>query len=263
MIPLTEQNILKQRFARELQNRVRIDFFGQKPAGVYVPGRVDRSAVCTDVRKLLQELAGLSLRISLTVHDIDDEPEAAAALGVQHVPAIVLRGANNRPVRYYGNPRMRQFLALVEALLLIAHGKPTFQPDVLKSLRKLRSDVSLRLFVMPHCTYSPLAIVTALRLALESAHVKLEVFDVSTFPETIQPYGIVATPQTVFDDQYAIPGVIDEAMLIEDLLTRAQGGEPSRGGDPKRLTPLPRPQPRQQQQQRGPRTSPSGLIIPR
>jgi alkyl hydroperoxide reductase subunit AhpF len=264
MIPLREQDLLKQRFARELQNRVRIDFFGQRPASVYVPGRVDRSAVCKDVGRLLHELAALNLRISLTEHDIDDDAAAAEALGVQRVPCIVLRGPNNRPVRYYGNPRIKQFLAFVEMLILVANGKPNLQPETLKTLRKVRSDVNLKVLTMPLCAYSPLAGVTALRMALESSHVKLDVFDVATFPEMIGPFHVQATPITAIDDQFVIPGVIDEGALVEDVLTRAQGGEPSKGGDPKRLTPMPRPQPQQaQQQQRGPRTSPGGLIIPR
>ncbi len=262
MIPLKEQDLLKQRFARDLQNRVRIDFFGQKPHGVFIPGRIDRSAVSEDVRKLLHEVAGLNLRISLTSQDLDEDAAGAEALGVQFAPGIALRGPNNRPVRYYGNPRARQFVAFVEMLVLAAHGKPNLQPETLKTLRRVKSDVSLKVFVTPACAHSPLAVLTSLRLALESAHVKLDVFDVSTFPETIQPFFVRATPMTVFNDQYAIPGVIDEGLLAEDILATAQGGEPAKGGDPKRMTPLVPPQPRQRQPQ-GAQTSPSGLYIPR
>ncbi len=175
VIPLKEQELLKQRFARELQSRVRVDFFGQKAANVYVPGRIDRSAVCADVAKLLHELAALNLRIGLTVHDIDDDAAGAEALGVERVPAIVLRGQTNRAVRYFGNPRMKQFLAFVEALLMVAHGKPNLQPETAKTLRKVRSDVTLKVFVTPACAHSPLAVLNAVRLALESTHVKVDV----------------------------------------------------------------------------------------
>jgi alkyl hydroperoxide reductase subunit AhpF len=262
VIPLKEQEVLKQRFARELQNRVRIDFFGQKPSGVFIPGRADNSAVCEDVRKLLHEIAALNLRLSLTAHDIDADAETAEALGVEGAPAIVLRGPANRPVRYFGNPRLKQFATFVEALLLVAHGKPALQPDTLRTLRKLRSDVALTVFVTPVCAHSPVAVITALRLALENAHVRLDVVDVTTFPDAIGRYFVRATPQTMFGGQYAIPGVIEEGNLAEDILAAAQGGQPSRGGDPKRLTPLAAPRPRQQQQQ-GPRSTSSGLIIPR
>jgi alkyl hydroperoxide reductase subunit AhpF len=262
VIPLKEQDVLKQRFARELQSRVRVDFFGQKPHGVFVPGRVDNSAVCEDVRKLLHELAALNLRISLTDHDIDDDSASAEALGVQRVPAIVLRGQTNRPVRYFGNPRMRQFIGFVEALSLVANGKPTLEAETAKTLRRLRSDVSVKVFVTPGCAHSPLAVLTALRLALESAHVKLDVYDVTTFPELITPFFVRVTPMTVFNDQYAIPGIIEEGNLAQDIQMTAQGTEPSKGGDAKRLTPLTPPQPRRRQPA-GPRTSPGGLYIPR
>ena len=241
---------------------MRVDFFGQKPSGVFVPGRIDNSAACEDVRKLLHELAALNLRISLTTHDIDDDTAAAKSLGVERAPAIVLRGQTNRAIRYFGNPRMKQFLTFVESLLLVANGQPSLQPDTIKTLRKLRSDVSVKVFVTPSCTFSPLAAVTAVRLALESVHVKLDVYDVTVFPEMIGPFFVRATPMTVFNDQYAIPGVIEEASLAEDVLAAAQGSEPSRGGDPKRLTPLAPPRPQQPRQQ-GPRTTAGGLYIPR
>jgi glutaredoxin-like protein len=262
VIPLREQEVLKQRFARDLQNRVRVDFFGQKPSGVFVPGRIDTSAACEDVRKLLHEIAALNLRISLTVYDIDDDASTAEGMGVERAPGIVLRGPTNRPVRYFGNPRLHQFATFVEALLLVAHGKPALQAETIKTLRRLRSDVTLKVFVAPACPHSPQAAVTALRLALESARVKLDICDVATFPDVIGRYFVAATPQTVFSDQYAIPGVIEEGNLAEDVLVTAQGGQPAKGGDPKRLTPLSPPRPRTQQAQ-GPRTTSSGLVIPR
>jgi alkyl hydroperoxide reductase subunit AhpF len=262
VIPLKQQDLLKMRFARELQNRVRIDFFGQKPRGMFVPGRVDNSAASEEVRKLLREIASLNLRINLTTHDIDDDPEAVRAMGIDRVPAIVLRGANNRPVRYFGNPRLKQFVTFIESLLLVANGKPDLSPETVKTLRKLRSDVALKVFVTPACVHSPSAVFTALRLAMESAQVKLDVYDVAQFPDTIARYYVAATPMTVFNDEYAIPGVIEEGLLAEDVFAAAQGQQPSKGGDPKRLTPVALPRPRQQQPQ-GPRTTSSGLVIPR
>jgi alkyl hydroperoxide reductase subunit AhpF len=262
VIPLKEQEILKQRFARDLQSRVRVDFFGQKSHGVFVPGRAERSAVSEDVRKLLHELAGLNLRISLTTHDIDDDAPAAQSMGVEGVPAIVLRGQTNRAIRFFGNPRMRLFTAFVEALVLVAHGKGNLETETLKTLRKLKTDVSLKVFVTPPCAHSPTAVISAMRMALENSHVKLDIYDVTTFPEMIGPFYVAATPMQVFNDQYAIPGVIDDARLADDLLLAAQGQEPSKGGDAKRLTPLARPQPRKRQPQ-GPHTTPGGLYVPR
>jgi len=264
VIPLKEQAVLKERFARELQNRVRIDFYGQKPSGVFVPGRIDNSAVSEEARKLLQELAALNLRISVTVHDIEADPEAAAAARVFRAPAIVLRGPGNRPIRYYGHPRGKQFVAFVEALLLMANGKGGLQPDTAKTLRKVRQDVDLKVFVTPTCNYSPISVITALRMALESSHVKLDIIDVSVFPDVIASYVVRATPHTAFQDQYVISGVIGEDRLALNILEAAQGAEPSHGGDPKRITPVPLPQARPQQQQApGPRQTASGLIIQR
>jgi len=72
VIPLRDQQVLRERFLRELTSRVRVDYFTQKPLSVYVPGRSD-CAYCEDVRVLMEEVASLSERITLTTHDIDHD----------------------------------------------------------------------------------------------------------------------------------------------------------------------------------------------
>src|SRR5690606_21714880 len=119
---------------------VRVDFFSRKPSPIFIPGRED-CAACDDVRKLLRELAGLNLRIAFTEHDLDDDPETAKQFGIDKAPAIVLRGPSNRPIAYFGSPISRQFTAFVELLIIAARNAPGLQPDTVKTLRKLRSDV--------------------------------------------------------------------------------------------------------------------------
>ena len=261
MIPLKDQAALKQRFARDLNARVRLDFFSLKPSPIIIPGRSD-CATCEDVRKLLQELAGLNLRIKLTQHDVDEEPEVTRDMGIDKVPAIVLRGPANRPLRYFGSPAGRQFAAFVETMLLVAGGKPELQPDTVKALKRLRSDAGVKLFVTTTCVHSPLMAFTLARLAMHSANVKLDVIEVAEFPDLIQRFYVRATPMTVFNDEYAVLGLMDEATLVHNLLLAAQGQTPDKGGDPQKLTPVTPPRPQQQPQQRHP-TSSSGLILPR
>lgn len=259
MIPLKDQDALKQRFARDLSSRVRVDYFTQKPSPIYVPGR-EECVDCENVRKLLHELAALNLRINLTQHDIEDEPDVARDMGIAIVPGIVLRGKANPALRYFGTPAGRQFATFVEMLLMTARDVPPLQAETVKTLRKLRSGVRLKVFVTPNCLHSPQMVLPAAHMALLSPNVSLDVIEVTHFPALVQRFYVRATPLTVFNDQYAIPGVIEEGNLAQDLLQTAQGQQPSKGGDPKKLTMLAPPQP--QQQQRRPASS-SGLILPR
>ena len=53
MIPLREQEYLRERFARELEGKVKIDYFTQRPSPIYLPGR-EECATCEDTRKMLE-----------------------------------------------------------------------------------------------------------------------------------------------------------------------------------------------------------------
>ena len=255
MIPLRDQEALRQRFARDLPGRVRIDYFFRKPSPIVIPGR-DNCEHCEDVRKLLLEIAALSPRISLTQHDIDAEAEAAASLGIDKAPGIVIRGQANRPVRFFGIPRGNQFVGFIETLVDAARPAIDLKPEVSKHLRKLKSDVSLQVMVAPGCPFSPALARAALRFGLYTPHVKAAVVEITEYPSLMQRYAVRVVPVTIFEDRVAVPGALDEAALAENLLLVAEGKDPQGGGP---VTQLAQPKPERSQ----PHTTASGLIIPR
>jgi glutaredoxin-like protein len=258
MIPLKDQETLKQRFTRDLASMVRIDYFAQKPSPIFIAGRQD-CVTCEDVRRLLEELAHLSPRISLTQHDLDAEPEIARSLGVELVPGVVVRGRLNRPLRFFGSPAGRQFPAFIETLILASRTEALLKPETIKALTRLKTDVAIRVLVTPACPFSPAVALTAVRFALHSVRVKAEVVAVTEFPTLVQRYAVPAVPLTIFNERFAVPGGLDEASLARNILLVTEGKQPG-GGDPRALTPFPAPQTQQQQQ---PRVSPGGLVIPR
>jgi glutaredoxin-like protein len=256
VISMRDQNTLRQRFSRELKSRLRIDFFTRRPSAIFVPGR--ECLHCEDVQTMLEELAALSPRISLTVHEYEPGNKTAAALGVDNVPAIVLRGQANRPLRYFGMPSGAQWPGFVETLFETASGIVQLKPETVQALRKLRTDVTLKLLVTPSCPHSAIMTRLAFKLGLHSVRVKVDVIEVAEFPEVIAQVGAPVVPVTVINDAFATPGVLDETDLAQALLTAAEGKDVSVVSKPGTVTPLAAPQ-----AQVAPRTSPSGLIIPR
>ena len=97
MIPLREQEYISERFTRELEGRVKIDYFTQRASALYVPGR-EPCAYCEDTRVLLEELAAVGDKITLTVHELSESPEEARKLGIDKVPGIAVRGPASRPI---------------------------------------------------------------------------------------------------------------------------------------------------------------------
>jgi len=257
VIPLRDQQLIRERFGRELTSRLRIDFFTQKPSPIFVPGR--DCARCEDARTLLRELASLSSRISLTIHDLDAEAKAAAGLGVDRVPGIVLRGQSNRALRFFGLPAGTLFPVFLEAMIEAAQNRYALDDAARRQLRKLKSDVTLDVYVAPHCPYSSATMHAAFKLALENVRVLVRAIDVTEFPASAQRFAMRAVPLTVLDEAKALPGLLDERALAANVLLSAEGRPLQPGPGPVHVTPLQVQTP----EQRTVRTSPSGLIIPR
>jgi len=261
VIPLREQELLRQRFLRELTSRVRIDYFTQKPSPFIIPGRQE-CVYCEDVKTLLEEIASLSERIALTVHDFSDAAPLAKELGVEMVPGIVVRGQTNRPIRFFGLPIGSEFPVFIETLVEASRGSVELKPETVKQLRKLRSDVKLQVLVTPTCPYCPSIALTAERLALQSVRVKTSVIELSEFLPLAQRYGVRAVPTTLIDDKVVLPGAMDEATMVQNILRVAEGkplAADTKPGPGTAFNPAPPPQGQQPPPRR---VGSSGLILP-
>jgi alkyl hydroperoxide reductase subunit AhpF len=156
VIPLKDQEFIRQKFAAELAGPVKIDFFTQKELGIFVPGRKECPA-CKPAQEMLKELAALSDWISLRTHIWEEEREEAARYGVEMIPATVLRsngrsrggGRDGRLLRFFGLPGGNEFPAFIETIIDVSHGISRLSESSRKQLRKLKQDLRLQVFVTP------------------------------------------------------------------------------------------------------------------
>jgi alkyl hydroperoxide reductase subunit AhpF len=196
------------------------------------------------------------------MHTIEDSPELAATLKVDKIPATVIRGQSNRPIRYFGIPSGTLFGGFIDTLVDASRGEVDLKPETVRQLRKLRSDLNLQVLVTTGCQYSPAMARTAVKFALQSNRVKVDVIEVGEFPQLVQRYGLRAVPVTVFEDKLAVPGVMPEETLLQ-VGIRVLEGKPLSGQlrtGPSTALVMNQPQ----QQQPAMRTSAtSGLILPR
>lgn len=256
MIPLRDQEYLRTRFARELTGGVRIDYFTQRRLPIFIPGR-EECAYCEETQTLLKEIAALSDKITLNVHEFADSTKEAASLGVDKVPGTVVRGPVNRPLRFFGFPVGNQLLPLVEGIIEASRGKVELTTEAVRHLRRLQRTVHVQLFVTPACPYCPPMTRLVSKLALESARIDVAVVEISEFPRLVERYAIRAVPTTIIEQRAALVGAVDEATLVSEIGQVAQGKalRPP-AGPPGPSTPL--EQPRQERETR----TESGLILP-
>jgi len=148
MIPLKDQELIRQKFAAELVGPVKIDYFTERELSLEVPGRRP-CAYCKPTREMLQELAALSELISLRVHIFEEAAEERTRFGIERIPGTVLRGRNGAAFKYYGMPGGTEFPAFLESIVDISRGEVLLSQESVRELKKLRDDVLVRVFVTP------------------------------------------------------------------------------------------------------------------
>jgi glutaredoxin-like protein len=256
VIPLGDQALLRRSFESGLTSRIRIDLVVQKPTPIIIPGRPE-CPFCEDAQTLMREIASLSPRINLAVHDFYEEPSAAGALGVDKVPGIVIRGGSNRAVRFFGMPTGAEFPGFIQTLMEFSAGTVPLEAESQRKLKRIRDDVKIEVYVQPSCEYSPAVTRTAFRLPLASKKLHVSAIEAREFPQLLERYGFRATPTIFVDEALVLTGAIDEATLLDCLLRHVEH-KPLADIRLGAATPLPQPG-----QEPEVRISPAGLIIPR
>ncbi len=221
MIPLKDQEMIRQKFGEELVDQVKIDFFTERDVNIDVPGRKP-CPYCKPARELMQEITGLSDGvISLRIHYFDDNPPEKTTFAIERIPAIVLRGRANRPVTFYGMPGGTEFAAFLESIVDISRGELLLSEASIEALQALPNDVSVKVFVTPTCPYCPGMMRLAFQLGLASERIHAETIEVNEFPEIVDHYKVQAVPLTVINEGKPIPGMMQEPQIIEAILAAA------------------------------------------
>jgi glutaredoxin-like protein len=254
VIPLRDQEYLRERFARELTGTVRIDFFTHRRLPIHVPGR-EECAYCEETQQLLKELTALSDKIRLAVHEFSESAQEAARLGVDKVPGIVIRGALNRPIRFFGIPGGQEFPAFIEDIIDASRGKVELATETVRQLRRLKSDIPLEVFVTPTCPACPAMARLVSKMALESPRLSVSVVEILEFPRLAERYKVSSVPVTVIGGRVVLVGAMNEQTLMGQVLQFAQGKaiQPAAGVMGPTSPVEQRPQERRE----------SGLILPR
>lgn len=104
---------------------------------------------CRETRQLVTELAALSDKLELEVYNFQIDKEKADQYKVDKVPAIVIEGAKDYGVRYYGIPTGYEFASLLETILAISQGASGLSEESKEKLRTLDQELHIQVFVTP------------------------------------------------------------------------------------------------------------------
>lgn len=110
---------------------------------------------CADTRQVLDLLGGVNDKITIDERSLVLERDAAAAIGVDRAPTILVlaAGEDGAPrdvgVRFVGAPLGYEFTALVDAILLVSRGDAGLSDTSRLLLASVTSPMTLQVFTTP------------------------------------------------------------------------------------------------------------------
>ena len=107
------------------------------------------SETCQETERLIKEVVECSDKLSLEILNLVLDREKAEAYGVDRVPAVVVEGAKDYGIRFFGLPGGYEFSNLIDAIVVASSGKPSLSLETQEALAGLKSPVHIRVFTTP------------------------------------------------------------------------------------------------------------------
>jgi len=137
-----------KRLFEGLTGDVRLIYFTQRESPLYIPGH--ECETCKDTRTLLEEVAALSDKITLEVHDFVAESQLAQEYGIDRIPALVMTADGVKgTIRYFGMPSGYEFSVLLGSLLDASQGKSELSEASIETLSSVDKNLHIQVFVTP------------------------------------------------------------------------------------------------------------------
>jgi alkyl hydroperoxide reductase subunit AhpF len=138
LTPQNEQDV--RRVFERLRDSVKLVIFSQSLAS---------AELCAENEQLVREVAALSDKITVEVLNPAIDRDRAAGYGVDRVPAIVVEGARDYGIRFYGVPTGYEFGNLVDSIVLASTGEPALSDETKTALAGLAADIDIKVFSTP------------------------------------------------------------------------------------------------------------------
>lgn len=205
---------IRQDFAKTLEHPVRLHVFTQDFECTY----------CKETRQICEEVASLSDKVSVVVHDFQKEKAVADAYGVDKIPAVVpvrvLPDGSEQDygIRFFGIPSGYEFMSLLEAIKLVSSGHIHLSPATLEQIKSITEPVHIQVFVTPTCPYCPRAVMLSHQLAFAHPKIRADMVEVTEFPHLGMRYQVMGVPRTVINERIHIEGAVPEPMFVRELM---------------------------------------------
>ena len=210
-----EREFLAKEFSQKLVDDVRLVVFTQDTPCVY----------CRETVDLANELADISPKLKVEVHDFIRDQMKAKELRVDKIPAMAVIGRKDYGIRFYGIPSGYEFNSLVGAIMDVSRGESGLSQKSKDSLKELDQSISIQVFVTPTCPYCPSSVRLAHKMAIESDMVWADMIEANEFIPLAQKHAVSGVPKTIINDKFEIAGAVPEDILVAHVVHAATHSE--------------------------------------
>lgn len=210
----------------EIQGQVKEEFANlDQPVKMVVFTQKMECQYCTETRQLVEEVASLSDKLSVEIHDFVDDKDVVDKYGIDKIPAVAIVAdepdskdeAKDYGIRFFGIPSGYEFSTLIEDIVMVSQRDSGLSRQTRDQLAALTEPLHLQVFVTPTCPYCPQAVRLAHMMALESDLVTGDMVEAIEFPHLSQKYQVMGVPRTVINEDTYMEGAAPEAMLMDKV----------------------------------------------
>ena len=148
-----DRQYLVERFEQDLENDVRLVLFRQRASSLYLPGQpapTQSHAFAEQTRQILEELASLSSKLHVEVHDLAQEKELAQQYRIERSPTtLLLDGNTDGRIRFVGVPSGYEFATLIADIVDLSKGTNALAEESRAALAEVTTPVHIQVFVTP------------------------------------------------------------------------------------------------------------------
>lgn len=200
---------------KELKDPVKLIVFTQD-SSITLPGR--ECETCKDNRLLMEEVAGLSDKISIEVYDFMKDKSKVEEYNIDKIPATVVQADKDAGIRIYGLPAGYEFPTLLSAIKTVSTADAGLSDRSKDKIGTLTKPVHIQVFVTLTCPYCASAASMAHRLAIQSDLIKGDVVNAQEFPLVGQRYNVLAVPKVVVNETIHFEGALPEDGFVDKVM---------------------------------------------
>lgn len=196
---------------RALKNDVKLIFFTRETDCPH----------CKEARWLFESIASITHKIEFDFFNFAINEEKDREYHVFAVPALAIIGEKDYGIRYYGCPQGAELNNFLDDIVYISRGENTLKPEVAIKLVRYKNPIQLKIFISRNCPYSLPVAKLALKLAIGSENINVDIIHADEFMELAHQYNVRGIPMTVVNEKESFYGALDDEEYVDHILKMA------------------------------------------